>query len=125
MIHLDTNALIAIPAWARARHPLVARIREGEPAAVCALAWYEFVCGPTDALEVDLARQLIEARILPIGSRDAELAAQLYNATGRRRGLRTDALIAASAINNDAELATLNLEDFQAFVEFGLRLAAV
>jgi predicted nucleic acid-binding protein len=124
MIHLDTNALIAMPAWARARHPLVNRIREGEPAAVCTMVWYEFVCGPADALEVDLARQLIQGRILPIGPRDAELAAHLYNATGRRRGLRTDALIAASAINADAEFATLNAVDFKPFVEFGLRLAA-
>ena len=37
MIHFDTNALIALPLWARAGHPAVTRIVEGEPCAVCAV----------------------------------------------------------------------------------------
>lgn len=105
MIHFDTNALIALPLWAREGHAAVQRVLDGEPAAVCAVVWYEFLVVPIDA---DTAR----------------MASTLFNGAGRRRTLKTDALIAAAAIQASAEFFTLNVDDFRAFVDGGLRLAS-
>lgn len=122
MIHFDTNALIALPHWARDGHAAIARVVEGEAAAVCAVVWYEFLMGPVEEAEISLAHAFLQGRIVPIEEQDAGLAAQLFNAAGRRRTLRTDALIAASAIRAQAHLITLNTADFEPFVPRGLRL---
>jgi len=121
-IHFDTNALIALPLWVRADHPVIQRVQRGTPAAACALVWYEFACGPVSDEHKQLARALLGGRIEPVTERAAEIAGQLFNATGRIRKTRTDALIAACAINAGAEFITLNRDDFSPFVEFGLAL---
>jgi predicted nucleic acid-binding protein len=46
----------------------------------------------------------------------------LFNATGRRRTLRFDAMIAATVLVWGAQLATNNRSDFAPFVAHGLRL---
>jgi predicted nucleic acid-binding protein len=56
VIHLDTSFLIR----ALARHSAEDRhlrrwLAEGEPLAVSAVGWAEFLCGPVDAAQVDLA----------------------------------------------------------------------
>ncbi len=122
MLHFDTNVLIALPHWAREGHPAVARVLAGEAVAVSALVWYEFLSGPLAETEAGLARAFIEGRILPVGEDAAELAAELFNAAGRKRTLKTDALIAATAIRAKAEFVTLNSADFEPFVSQGLRL---
>lgn len=122
MIHFDTNALIALPLWARENHPTIRQVVNGEPAAACSLVWYEFLIGPIDAVEIDLARAFLKGRIVSTGDEDAALAATLFNAAGRRRTLKTDALIAAAAIRVDALFVTLNIADFEPFVARGLRL---
>ncbi len=40
----------------------------------------------------------------------------------RRRNSRHDCLIAACAIVSDAPISNLNLQDFERFIPFGLRL---
>jgi len=122
MIHLDTNALIALPVWARGGHALIERIAAGEPVSVCAVVWYEFTSGPVSAEEINLALTILGQRVIDVARRDAELAARLYNQAGRRRVLKTDALIAACAIHANAEFATLNGDDFLPFVSGGLQL---
>ncbi|NCT66724.1 MAG: type II toxin-antitoxin system VapC family toxin [Rhodanobacteraceae bacterium] len=123
MIHFDTNALIALPLWARSGHPALTRIVEGEPCAVCAVVWYEFLAGPVEAEEVRLAHAFIRGAVVPVEAADARLAAMLFNDAGRRRTLKTDALIAATAIRAGAEFFTLNVADFEPFVDHGLHLA--
>ena len=126
MIHLDTNVLIALPVLARQRHALTQRIGKGEPAATSSLAWFEDqVCGPLPESERDLVRAAIGARILEVDEIIAERAATLFNRAGRQRSLRTDSLIAATAILADAELATYNAEDFAPFTAHGLKLLAL
>jgi len=125
MMHFDTNALIALPVWARTGHPIVARVASGERAAASSLVWYEFSVGPLVANEAVMAMAFLQRRILPLRLEDAELAAELFNQAGRRRVFKTDAIIAAVAILADAEFVTLNRVDFEPFVPLGLKLADV
>ncbi len=123
MIHLDTNALIALPLWARDGHPIIQRIAAGEPAGVCAVARYEFLIGPVDVDEAALAHAFVSGHIVAMETPDARLAADLYNRAGRRRTLKTDALISAMAVRAGASLLTINTDDFRPFEPFGLKLA--
>lgn len=125
MIHLDTNALIALPLLAGQGHALAQRIAEGEPVAASALAWFEYVCGPVEEAEQQLVRAAIGGRILTVDETVAERAATLFNHAGRKRSLRTDSLIAAAAILAGAELASFNSEDFAPFIAQGLSLLAL
>ncbi|HET7313784.1 type II toxin-antitoxin system VapC family toxin [Salinisphaera sp.] len=122
MIHLDTNALIALPQWVAQKTPMVMRVVNGEAASVCAVVWYEYLVGPLDGDEAEMARAFLQGGIQEISEADAELAARLYNDAGRSRRFKTDALIASSAIRAGAELVTLNADDFKPFVGNGLRL---
>lgn len=122
MIHFDTNALVALPLWAREGNEVVSRVVEGEAAAVCAVVWFEFLMGPLAEDEAGLAHAFIGGRVEPMTEDDAELGARLFNACGRRRNLKTDALIAATAIRANAEFVTVNVADFKPFVAHGLRL---
>ena len=123
MIHLDTNALIALPLWAKEGHPVIQRIAAGEAAGVSAVVWYEFLIGPIVEAEVSLAHAFIRGNIIALDTVDARLAADLYNHASRRRTLKTDALIAAIAIRARASLLTLNTDDFLPFLPYGLELA--
>ena len=124
MIQLDANYLIL---GAIASTPESADLRrwltQGEAASTSAVAWMEFVTGPVGPELVESVRQIVEDRILPIGRDEAELAARLFNAVGRKRALRYDCLIAATAIRTGARLATANRSDFSLFVPHGLELA--
>ena len=125
MIHFDTNALIALPQWAREGHAIVRRVLEGEAVAVCAVVWYEYLLGPLADGEAELAHAFLSGRVEPIIEADAALGAELFNAAGRRRTPKTDALIAAAAIRAGADFVTVNVADFKPFVEHGLRLTPV
>ncbi|MDD5140983.1 MAG: PIN domain-containing protein [Verrucomicrobiales bacterium] len=123
MIHLDTNYLIglAVPGSSPAQN-VDQWLAAGEPLAASALAWTEFLNGPVSADEIALVESVIEGNIVPFEKPTAVLASQLFNQGGRRRGSRFDCLIEATAILANAELATENRKDFEAFVPFGLKL---
>jgi len=125
MLHFDTNALIALPVWARSGHEVVQRVASGEPAAVSSLVWYEFSVGPLAENEADMAKAFLQRRIIPLSVEDAELAAEIFNLAGRRRVFKTDAIIAAVAMRADAEFVTLNQADFEPFTTLGLRLVTL
>lgn len=122
MIHLDANILIALPNLIQQQHPLIERVVSGEEVGVCSAVWYEFLIGPLDETERGLALHFIRDSVLPVTADDASLAAALFNRSGRRRGLKTDALIAAAAIRAGADFLTFNQADFKLFVPDGLRL---
>ena len=121
--HLDTNFLIRGVRTGTAEYAtLRAWVRDARPLAVAAPAWTEFLNGPLASADIAAAEKLF-GQILPFTAREAPLAAQLFNAAGRRRGSLVDCMIAATAITAQAELATANVADFERFVPLGLRLA--
>jgi predicted nucleic acid-binding protein len=121
-VHLDTSFL------ARSVHPdnaeatsLLEWLEQGRPVMVSAMAWAEFLCGPVTDGQRNLAMQVVGEPV-PVAAREAELAARLYNASGRRRGSLADCLIAAAAIEGGATLATAD-SSFTRFADAGLVLA--
>ena len=126
MIHLDTNYLIGLLVKGSSESADVdAWLAAGQTLAASAIAWAEFLNGPIAPLEVNRAEAVLQSQIIPFGQKEAVLAAELFNQTGRRRGSRFDCLIAATAIVLQAEVATVNQSDFKVFVAHGLKLAAV
>jgi len=124
MILLDTNFLIRMLVQGTAAAVRVSGwISDREQLCTSAICWYEFVTGPVDDHGVGLVVAALNNRIIPFTGDHAREAARLYNATGRQRRMRIDAMIAATAIVGHAILVTEHTDDFAAFVDFGLRLS--
>jgi predicted nucleic acid-binding protein len=122
-IHLDTCFLIhALVPDSDADARLRGWLSAGHRISMNSVAWTEFLCGPLTASDLALAEQVVTER-LDYSEFDARRAAEFFNSTVRRRGTLVDCMIAASACERDAPLATLNPKDFIAFQEAGLRLA--
>jgi predicted nucleic acid-binding protein len=120
VIHLDANYVIAV----LHRDGLMRQMREstmGDYINASTAAWAEFLCGPIAMAEALHARLLID-EIEPQIEADAQLAAELFNRSGRRQRSLPDCLIAAAAIRCGAVLATMNIADFRRFEAFGLML---
>lgn len=123
MIHFDTSFLIrSLLAGSPESERLGAWTQANETFAMSAIAWTEFVCGPLDATSVSLATVIVDRR-LDYTAEVADLAAQLFNGTGRRRSSLSDCMIAATAIAEGAPIATSNRRDFSRFEAHGLALA--
>lgn len=123
MIHLDANYLmLATVAGSPEDRRVRAWLTEGEMLATSAIAWMEFVTGPVSTEAVFAMALVVQGRIQAIQQAEAELAADLFNRSGRKRALRYDCLIAASAILDQALLATSNRTDFAVFAAHGLRV---
>jgi len=122
-IHLDTCFLIrALVPGTEPDLRLRQWLREGQRLCMDSISWTEFLCGPLKPEELVLAEQIVALRI-DYSEQDARRAAEFFNATGRRRGSLADCMIAASAREHGAALATTNIQDFKRFEDFGLRLA--
>ena len=126
VILLDTNVLVRMLVGGTAAAEAVSRwIAAGESLGTSAVCWYEFESGPVDAAGLALASTAIMDRILPFTADHAREAARLWNAAGRVRRRRVDAMIAAVAVVSGARLATSNVDDFRPFGDLGLAVAAV
>ncbi len=124
MILLDTNYLIrALVPDSIESEQVVDWFQAGEDLCTSSIAWYEFLCGPVDDEGILVVQSLLRERVFPYTTDQASESARLFNATGRKRHLRIDAMIAASAIIANAELATGNIEHFAEFRKHGLKLA--
>ena len=86
------------------------------------VAWAELLCGPLKRSEVEWATEIVGQRH-DFTPEQAELAARLFNESGRRRGSLIDCMIAATALAADAPIATANAADFLRFKGFGLTMA--
>lgn len=123
MICLDTSYLVrGLIAETPEAASLIEWIGKGEVLCASSIAWYEFSCGPVDARGLKLARSLLAGGILSFDEMQAAQAASLFNATGRLRRLRVDAIVAAAAMAAGASLATDNKRDFLPFAGHGLKL---
>ncbi len=122
MICLDTNYLIkGIELGSKESARMTSWYQAAEPMITAMPAWYEFQCGPlTQEQESTIRAFLFE--IVPFDEKQVRAAALLFNATGRKRNLRVDAMIAGTAIAAGAKLATNNRADFELFVPHGLEL---
>jgi predicted nucleic acid-binding protein len=122
VIHLDTGFLIGA---LRRGSPEDRRLRDwltrGEAVGISAVSWTEFLCGPVDSKDVELAARVVDEPV-PLVAVDAVSAAKLFNLAGRRRGSLNDCMIAATALRVRASLASSDLADFRRFEPAGLRL---
>lgn len=67
----------------------------------------------------------IEGRVLPFSMQEAELAAELFNNTGRKRGTHADCMIAANVILAGHDLVTANEKDFGGMSNMGLKIRSL
>lgn len=124
MIHLDTSFLIrALDRGSLEDGKLRRWIQQGELLSMSAVAWAELLCGPLTPAEMELANGIVKHRH-EFTTEHAEVAARLYNESGRRRGSLVDCMIAAAALLEGAQIATANEADFRRFERSGLLLAA-
>lgn len=122
MIHLDTGFLIsALRRGSIEDRRLREWLTQGEPIGISAVSWIEFLCGPLDAGDVELASRVVDDPVALLAG-DAGLAARLFNLAGRRRGSLNDCMIAAIALRVGAPIATTDLADFRRFAPVGLRV---
>ena len=123
VICLDTNYLVrGLLKGSRESADLVRWYQSNEPLMSAAPAWYEFLCGPVTIRHIQIVRGFLSGGVIGFEEVQAIEAARLFNAVGRTRRLRTDAMIAATAIVAGARLATSDAEDFKAFVTHGLTI---
>ena len=123
MICLDTNYLVrGLVKGSRESADLVRWYQSNELLMSAVPAWYEFLCGPVASRHIQIVRGFLSGGVIAFEEVQAIEAARLFNAVGRTRRLRTDAMIAATAIVAGARLATSNAEDFKAFVPHGLTI---
>jgi len=129
MIHLDTNVLIgALIAGSASDRAVRQWLSNGESLSLSSIAWAEFLCGPAHGAVSDATRRAARdlfGEAVPLDRYAAELTAELYILTGRRRGSLVDCMVAAVALANGASLATANVEDFSLFRSAGLTLLHV
>ncbi len=122
MIHLDTSFLIrALVRGSSEDGRLRGWLKAAQPLGMSAVAWAEFLCGPIDETELLLASQVTGERIA-FTEEIAALSARLFNDSGRRRGTMIDCMIAATALAQQASIATCNESDFRRFESSGLKL---
>lgn len=123
MICVDSNYLIRglVQGTPEARE-LAEWHLAGESLVTSAIAWYEFLCGPVTAAQIRAMDAFLTGGLIPFEGAQAAEAARLFNAVGRPRRLRVDAMIAASAIVAKSRFATSNRADFRIFVAHGLDL---
>jgi predicted nucleic acid-binding protein len=122
VIQLDTSFLIRALVRSSPEDALLRKwLLSGKSLAVSAIAWAEFLCGPLEPEQIQLAGRVV-GEVLPFSVEDAAMAAELFNHSGRRRGSLADCMVAASALLRDAELATANPSDLLRLEASGLRI---
>lgn len=115
MIVLDTSVLIDALTGTRRSAPELRRLFErGERVVLTTLVLYEWLRGPRRAEEL-AAQDALWPResVLPFGPDEAALAAELYRSIRAPRGREIDLAIAACTIRRNAQLWTLNRNDFR------------
>jgi predicted nucleic acid-binding protein len=115
MILIDTSALIdAITGPRRSASQLRQLFIDGERIRLTTLVLFEWRRGPRTRQEIADQESLFASEdAIPLGTREALLAADLYQRVKRARGREIDLAIAAWALAHYARLWTLNPDDFK------------
>jgi len=123
VIILDTSVLIDSLCGPRRSAPaLRAAIEEGERILLPSLVLYEWLRGPRVRAEIAAQEALFPSdSAIGFGVPEAAASAELYRTLRRPRGREIDLAIAACAVVRDAELWTLNVEDFSDIPRLRLR----
>ena len=114
MIVLDTTVLVdSLTGEKRSAAALRRVFERSERVVLPALVCYEWLRGPRLPQELALAERLFprESAIV-FGPAEAALSAKLYRSVRHPRGREMDLAMAACAIVREAELWTLNRDDF-------------
>ena len=123
MIHLDTSFLVrALIPGTPEDSKLRGWVWRGETLIMSSVAWAEFLCGPLDVGDLELAERLVERR-RDFTPDQAAVTARLFNESGRRRGMVIDCMVGAAALADGAPVATANEADFKRFASAGLEIA--
>lgn len=126
MIHLDANVLVRLSVRGSGAAKMVRLwLLAGETLAVSAPAWFEYISGPVTSHEVLYAEAVLTGGVVDFEKADSYRAADLFNLTGRKRAMKLDCMIAASALLQRARIATTNVSDFHPFAAHGLGVEAV
>lgn len=115
MIHLDTSVIIDALAGEKI---LASRLRQllddGERIVLSSLVLFEWRRGPRIPEQIEAQEALFPSTdAIPFGSSEALLAADVYKKLKRPRGREVDVAIAACAITHNAQLWTVNTDDFK------------
>jgi len=123
VIHLDANLLIALLKDSDTHRGTAKRVLEEiAPIGCSSVAWMELHSRPVHRRDTAALKTILHGGIFPFDEAAASLAGELFSLTGSNRRTRLDTMIAATAILAGAELATVNADDFAAFVPHGLVL---
>jgi predicted nucleic acid-binding protein len=115
MIHLDTSVLIDVFGGSKRLAPQLRHLLDtGERINFSTLVLFEWRRGPRISEQLDTQEALFPStEAVVFGSNESVIAADLYKKVKRARGREIDIAIAACAIVNNAELWTVNPDDFK------------
>jgi len=123
MIVLDSDVLIEIfDKHSELGDNAFRKIREsGDGIATTAINFHEIMYGLLKYAKP--ATEILQIPVLSYTREDSRLSAQLEMAVEKagRQVRRTDSMIAATCINNEADLFTFDLKHFRSFKDYGLR----
>jgi predicted nucleic acid-binding protein len=124
MIVLDTDVLIEVfdKKSKRGEEALKKIAESGESATITAVNLHEILFGFRKYNKP--VKEVMRLPVLSYGKEDASLAAEL-ELKAEKEGtpiLRTDAMIAATTMNQGAKLYTLDMKHFQPLESLGLKL---
>ena len=114
MILLDTSTLVdAFCGQRRSAPALRSALADGSRIRLPALVLYEWLRGPRLEVELEAQDTLFPAgEVVSFGPLEARRAALLYSGLSRARGREIDIAVAATALEREATIWTLNKRDF-------------
>ena len=122
MILLDTSVLIdALCDQGPTEPQLRDAFADGQRIRISSLVLYEWLRGPRRPDQLEAQEALFPAaEAVPFGAAEAARAAHLYSHVPRGRGREIDIALAATALEREARIWTLNEHDFADLPELAL-----
>ncbi len=123
MIHLDTSVMIDVFTGNKPLAPLLRQLLDdGERMYLSTLVLFEWRRGPRIPEQIEAQEALFSSSdAIPFGSAESIIAADIYRKVKRARGREIAIAIASCAIGHNAELWTVNPNDFKGIPNLKLR----